>query len=171
MAAGHSRGVVRGQVRFYKRESPLLAVSICKERAEDVRGHGDPSAHWLPEQTPDRVAAEVIYWLSHCPAFLATRWIKAPHLSGSRLRKINYFRSWQAEFWVFDATGRNFDRIRAFLSSPYGQLGDLATCTESAKKSAQSLHSLKSSHATSRVCRRVESDLFSNWPNGCVHHK
>ena len=34
-------------------------VSIWKERATDVRGHGTPSAHWLPEQIPDQVIREV----------------------------------------------------------------------------------------------------------------
>ena len=35
-------------------------VGIWKERAENVHGHGTPSAHWLPEQIPDQVAEEVI---------------------------------------------------------------------------------------------------------------
>ena len=34
-------------------------VSIWKERANDVRGHGTPSAHWLPEQIPEQVVEEV----------------------------------------------------------------------------------------------------------------
>ncbi len=34
-------------------------VSIWKERATDVRGHGTPSAHWLPEQIPGQVVREV----------------------------------------------------------------------------------------------------------------
>ncbi len=34
-------------------------VSIWRERAEDVRGHGTPSAHWLPEQIPDQIIEEV----------------------------------------------------------------------------------------------------------------
>lgn len=34
-------------------------VSIWKERANDVRGHGTPSAHWLPEQIPEQVIEEV----------------------------------------------------------------------------------------------------------------
>ena len=34
-------------------------VSIWKERANDVRGHGTPSAHWLPEQIPDQVIKDV----------------------------------------------------------------------------------------------------------------
>ena len=29
-------------------------VGIWKERANDLRGHGTPSAHWLPEQIPER---------------------------------------------------------------------------------------------------------------------
>ena len=34
-------------------------VGIWKERANDVRGHGTPSAHWLPEQIPEQVIEEV----------------------------------------------------------------------------------------------------------------
>ena len=34
-------------------------VSIWKERANDVRGHGTPSAHWIPEQIPEQVIKEV----------------------------------------------------------------------------------------------------------------
>jgi haloacetate dehalogenase len=34
-------------------------VSLWKERIENVRGHGCPSAHWLPEQIPDQVIKEV----------------------------------------------------------------------------------------------------------------
>lgn len=34
-------------------------VSIWRERADDVRGHGTPSAHWLPEQIPEQVILEV----------------------------------------------------------------------------------------------------------------
>jgi len=34
-------------------------VSIWKERATDVRGHGVPSGHWLPEEIPDLLVKEV----------------------------------------------------------------------------------------------------------------
>jgi haloacetate dehalogenase len=34
-------------------------VAIWQERANDVRGHGTPSAHWLPEQIPQQVIEEV----------------------------------------------------------------------------------------------------------------
>jgi len=34
-------------------------VGIWKERAEDVRGHGMPSGHWLPEEVPDQLVEEV----------------------------------------------------------------------------------------------------------------
>lgn len=34
-------------------------VSIWKERALGVQGHGCPSAHWLPEQIPDQVLKDV----------------------------------------------------------------------------------------------------------------
>jgi haloacetate dehalogenase len=34
-------------------------VAIWRERANDVRGHGTPSAHWLPEQIPQQVIEEV----------------------------------------------------------------------------------------------------------------
>ncbi len=34
-------------------------VSIWKERALDVRGHGVPSGHWLPEEVPDQLVKEV----------------------------------------------------------------------------------------------------------------
>lgn len=34
-------------------------VSIWKERAQDVRGHGTPSGHWLPEEIPDQLVKEV----------------------------------------------------------------------------------------------------------------
>jgi len=34
-------------------------VSIWKERAVDVRGHGVPSGHWLPEEVPDLLVKDV----------------------------------------------------------------------------------------------------------------
>jgi len=34
-------------------------VSIWKERATDVRGHGMPSGHWMPEEIPDLLIKEV----------------------------------------------------------------------------------------------------------------
>jgi len=34
-------------------------VSIWQERALDVRGHGVPSGHWLPEEVPDQLIKEV----------------------------------------------------------------------------------------------------------------
>lgn len=44
-------------------ENPLNqgydVLGAWRERANDVRGHGTPSAHWLPEQIPDQVIEEV----------------------------------------------------------------------------------------------------------------
>lgn len=44
-------------------ENPLNenvdVVSIWQERAEDVRGHGMPSGHWLPEEVPDQLVKEI----------------------------------------------------------------------------------------------------------------
>ncbi len=44
-------------------ENPLNnnvdVVSIWQERAEDVRGHGMPSGHWLPEEVPDQLVEEI----------------------------------------------------------------------------------------------------------------
>ena len=34
-------------------------VAIWRTRANNVRGHGTPSAHWLPEQIPEQVIEEV----------------------------------------------------------------------------------------------------------------
>jgi haloacetate dehalogenase len=34
-------------------------VSIWQERAKDVRGHGMPSRHWLPEEVPDQLVKEI----------------------------------------------------------------------------------------------------------------
>jgi len=34
-------------------------VAIWKQRANDVRGHGTPSGHWLPEEIPDQLSEEV----------------------------------------------------------------------------------------------------------------
>jgi haloacetate dehalogenase len=34
-------------------------LSIWRERAHNVRGHGTPSAHWLPEQIPEQVIEEL----------------------------------------------------------------------------------------------------------------
>jgi len=34
-------------------------VAVWKERALDVRGHGVPSGHWIPEELPEQVVKEV----------------------------------------------------------------------------------------------------------------
>jgi len=34
-------------------------VAIWKQRASDVRGHGTPSGHWMPEEIPDQLVKEV----------------------------------------------------------------------------------------------------------------
>lgn len=34
-------------------------VAVWKQRANDVRGHGTPSGHWLPEEIPDQLTKEV----------------------------------------------------------------------------------------------------------------
>ena len=34
-------------------------VAIWQERASNVRGHGTPAAHWLPEEIPEQMIKEV----------------------------------------------------------------------------------------------------------------
>jgi len=43
-------------------------VSIWQERANDVRGHGVPSGHWIPEEIPEQLVKEVAAFIDECQA-------------------------------------------------------------------------------------------------------